>query len=287
MITEYETLKEVLLYYPTSPFIYTHTPESVHHIEMIDTAALAEEYYDFLTVLMNLNIKSHLINESIIDQRDWSCRFNLIYCRDQFFRTLDGCVMAAMKSPLRQKEIPYSKATLLEHQIPVIAQLKSPSTLEGADVIHLAPGHVAIGIGNRTNIAGFKQAEMILTKQGITVHPLIVPHGIQHLLGVLHIVDYNLVLLRVALVDPTYQQLLSSFGFKIIPIPEHSEVTTKQAMNIVTVSPRVIIMPTDCPTIKNIYQDNGLEIAAEIKIAQLIKGAGGLACATGVISRKE
>lgn len=58
-------------------------------------------------------------------------------------------------------------------------------------------------------------------------------------------------------------------------------------MNIVTVSPRTIIMNADCPETKGLYLKAGLTIAAEIRMTQLINGAGGLACATGIISRER
>jgi arginine deiminase len=56
-------------------------------------------------------------------------------------------------------------------------------------------------------------------------------------------------------------------------------------MNVVTVAPRRVIMAAGCPGLKRLYEKAGLRVAAEVKISQLINGAGGIACATGILSR--
>ena len=57
-------------------------------------------------------------------------------------------------------------------------------------------------------------------------------------------------------------------------------------MNTVTLGPRTIVMPTNCPDLKRLYETNGMTVAAEIDINQLLNGAGGLACATGILARE-
>jgi arginine deiminase len=69
-------------------------------------------------------------------------------------------------------------------------------------------------------------------------------------------------------------------------VPEIEETTAMQGMNVVTVAPRTIVMPKGCPTLKRIYAAAGLTVAAEVGIEQLKRGAGGLACATGILSRR-
>jgi len=57
-------------------------------------------------------------------------------------------------------------------------------------------------------------------------------------------------------------------------------------MNVVTVKPRVIVMPVNCPDLKRLYAARGITVAAEVEIGQLLNGAGGLACATGILGRE-
>ncbi len=57
-------------------------------------------------------------------------------------------------------------------------------------------------------------------------------------------------------------------------------------MNFVTISPRRIIMAASTDDVKRVLLSSGIEVAAEIEISELLKGAGGLGCATGIINRK-
>jgi N-dimethylarginine dimethylaminohydrolase len=80
--------------------------------------------------------------------------------------------------------------------------------------------------------------------------------------------------------------LLKENKIKVIHIPENSEVRNRQAMNIVTIASRKVIMPAGCPQTKKIYERHGIKIAAEVKIPQLANGGGGLACSTAVLKRE-
>jgi N-dimethylarginine dimethylaminohydrolase len=99
------------------------------------------------------------------------------------------------------------------------------------------------------------------------------------------IVDRNLALVRYEIIDPELIRFLKANGFAIVAIPENHEVMARQAMNIITIAPRTIVMTAGCPDTKRLYLNAGLKVAAEIEISQLINGAGGLACATGIIAR--
>ena len=58
-------------------------------------------------------------------------------------------------------------------------------------------------------------------------------------------------------------------------------------MNIVTVAPRRVLMPDDCPKTKEFYEKNGIQVAGLLNIPELRHGGGGLACATGILERKR
>ena len=79
--------------------------------------------------------------------------------------------------------------------------------------------------------------------------------------------------------------ILKAKRYAIVAVPETEEVSRRQGMNIVTIAPRTVIMPSGCPGLKALYLKAGLTIAAEVEISQLVNGAGGLACATGILAR--
>ena len=124
-----------------------------------------------------------------------------------------------------------------------------------------------------------------LRKQGVKCARVPAPVGVLHLLGALQFVDSGLALVRTELVDAKIIGLLKKNKIIIVPIPESREIKAKYAMNFVTVAPKIIIMPAECPRTKRIYEDAGIKILAEVPSTQLGNGAGGLACATGVLLR--
>jgi hypothetical protein len=71
----------------------------------------------------------------------------------------------------------------------------------------------------------------------------------------------------------------------VINVPEIEEVRAHQGMNIVALSPRRIIMPSNCPQLRSLYLRHRIRIEAEIPFSQAINAAGGIACATGILSR--
>jgi N-dimethylarginine dimethylaminohydrolase len=56
-------------------------------------------------------------------------------------------------------------------------------------------------------------------------------------------------------------------------------------MNVITLEPRRIIMPTNCPSLRAVYQQAGLRVLAEAPISQLLNAAGGIACTVGLLAR--
>jgi arginine deiminase len=56
-------------------------------------------------------------------------------------------------------------------------------------------------------------------------------------------------------------------------------------MNIVVVAPRKIVMIKN-PFTKTLYNNLGLEVMGEISADELLKGAGGIGCATGILERE-
>jgi N-dimethylarginine dimethylaminohydrolase len=112
------------------------------------------------------------------------------------------------------------------------------------------------------------------------------PPQIQHLLGVLQIVDHNLAVVRGQLLAPEVKIYLQQLAFQLIELEETKSVRQNQAMNFVTVSPRRIVMVAGNPETKLLYENHGIDVAAEVDVSELLKGAGGIGCATGILSRK-
>ncbi len=209
-----------------------------------------------------------------------------MFVRDLFFNTREGAVVSRMASQVRAGEEKHAALALASLAVPINRTISGVGTFEGADALWLDERTVVCAVGGRTNTEGLRQLREALSPQGVEVLPVALPQGFQHLLGLLQIVDKRLAFLRHERAPRELSRLLLTRGFSIRPVPESEETIIRQGMNLVVVAPRTILMPYDCPDLKSYYQRSGLIVAAELDIRQIRRGAGGLACAVGIVSRR-
>jgi N-dimethylarginine dimethylaminohydrolase len=57
------------------------------------------------------------------------------------------------------------------------------------------------------------------------------------------------------------------------------------ALNFVTLRPRRVLMPANCPKTSSVYKANGTN-CIEVDISEFIKAAGGIGCLTGILKRR-
>jgi N-dimethylarginine dimethylaminohydrolase len=285
--TEFGTLKEVLLYKPAAEMRLLFSPAQVLYLDTVDFSLLNKEYDALVAAYNGLGIKTHFINPDLLPPEDELSRYNLMYTRDLIFMTPFGAIIGNMAFTVRKKEVIYARQTLESMGIPIFGEIGGNGTFEGADALWIHDKLVIVGTGKRTNKDGFDQFRGMLNSHGIEcvsipLHESPVP---QHLLGEVQIVDKDFAVVRTKLAKEELTNLLTGHGINVLELPENNEVTSKQAMNFVTINPGRIIMTAGCPETRRIYEAAGIEIAAEVEIAELIKGGGGIACATAILLR--
>jgi N-dimethylarginine dimethylaminohydrolase len=283
--TEYEKLNVVMLHRPGPEIGNNPDPPSVQHLAPIDPAALTLEFGDIILTYEARGIAVYLIDPAPISA-DRQYVYNMMYCRDLLFMTPEGAILSNMANRTRSTEVLYAARTLKRHGVPVIHAVSGDGRFEGADALWVGKRLVMVGVGGRTNQEAFRQIQGVLRK--INVDCVAVPYSptrTQHLLGAVQIVDEAMSLVRYELVSADVLNFLEGQHFMIVRVPENREVRTRQAMNIVTIAPRTIIMTNNCPQTRDLFERAGLTVAAELELTQLMNGAGGLACATGIISR--
>lgn len=285
--SEYAALTSVILYIPGAELGNYPQPERIQHLAAINHHGLQKEYAAVIASFAGLGIDVNLIDATAFtDDRDY--RYNMMYCRDLFLMTPEGAVLANMANAVRIAEPLYAARTLELLGIPLLHAVSGAGRFEGADALWVKDDLVLVGVGNRTNLEGYQQVKAVLARQGVTCAAIASYQSTtQHLLGSVQIVDKDLALVRHEIIDREIISFLETSHFTVVAIPENREVKTRQAMNIVTVAPRTVIMTAGCPATKALYQKAGLTIAAELDIGQLINGAGGLACATGIVTRNR
>jgi len=284
--SEWEPVKDVVLHSPDPDTPPTKDVNTIQHLKPINYYLLAKQMEHLAECYRRLGIKVHPVKLVILsDMSSAEYYYNLMYVRDLFFMTPEGAIIARMASMVRAGEEKHAARTLAELGIPITRTVSGIGTFEGADALWARSDLVLIGIGNRTNEAGFWQVEHCLENQGVKCVKIHLPSQIQHLLGVLQIVDRDLAVVRGRLLSSEVKSYLRQLGFKLIELDETTPVRQWQAMNFVTIAPRRIVMVAGNSEVKRIYEKNGIEVVTEVEVSELLKGAGGLGCATGILNR--
>lgn len=280
--SEFSQLKEVLLCKPDSSFKKVEHPERVQFLEVVNWRLLAKELKALEEVLGRYKIKIHQINPQAFK----SPPPNLIFVRDLFFATPWGAILGRTASRVRAGEEKWAQEALARAGVPLLRAITGDGTFEGADALWLTQDTVLVGIGNRTNEEGLRQLKSVLSEYSVKVLAVELPQKVQHLLGMLQLVGKNTALLRTEISSRRLQKILNRFEYQTISVPESKEVTRFQAMNVVTLREREVIMPKNCPLLASLLIRNGIKIVAQLEVTQLARAAGGFACATGIVSRR-
>lgn len=286
--SEWQMLKEVILYIPNANTPPVENVNSIQHLEPINFVRLKSQLDNLASCYEQFGIKVHFAHQVSLSNRTTAeyC-YNLMYFRDLFFMTPEGAIISRMASQIRAGEEKHAAGTLAELGVPIIRTISGDGTFEGADALWVSRNLVLIGVGTRTNDSGFRQVQHCLEAQEVTCIKVNMPPQIQHLLGILQFVDRNLAVVRGKLLEPDIKAHLQHLGFQLIELEETQSVRQHQAMNFVTISPRRIIMVAGNPETKRLYESHGIEVAMEVDVSELLKGAGGIGCATGILSRQH
>ena len=284
--SEYKRLKAVLLYCPGKEVNDIDDPNAVQHIARIDVDQIAREYQKLAEVYRSFGIAVHFIEPDSLQSGKRLDKYNMMFARDLVFNTKEGAVIARMGSTVRAGEEKFAAHALARLALPINKTIGGTGLFEGADALWLDPKTVIFGLGPRSNREGLLQVREVLRQQGVEALEVDLPAGTQHLLGILQIVDEKLAMVRTQIASKRLIDILKGKGVSIIDVAESEEVTVRQGMNTVTVKPRTIVMPTNCPGLKRLYEANGITVAAGVDITQLLNGAGGIACATAILARE-
>ncbi len=283
--SEYGFLRAIMLARPHPYITGAPHPEKILHLQKIDDAIIQNEYDRLIKVYKKLGIKIFFIHTRPQKENDNLHLFNIMFTRDLFFMTPRGCILSRMFSEVRRDEVKYVERKLRAIHVHIRKAVDGDGTFEGADALWVHDKLVVVGVGKRTNQKGFQQVKETLKQDNIKCVGVPAPQKALHLLGAIQCVASDLALVRIALVDKMIVNLLRKNNMRVVSIPENQEITMRQAMNIVTVAPRKIIIPEGCPLTRMIYEKAGLTVIAEVPISQLARGGGGLACATGIVAR--
>ncbi|MER5750867.1 arginine deiminase family protein [Streptomyces sp. NPDC002088] len=282
---DFDRLTDVALHCPPASLLTAGDPDALQHLEQLDPSALRRDMDILAESYRALGITVHELPASQPPGGNPYSGANAMFVRDLLWMTGAGAVIPRMASSVRAGEERQTLRLCAQLGIPVARTIGADGLFEGADAQWLRSDLVAVGLGTRTNDAGARQVAQEAQQQGAQVLRLSVPNGVQHLLGVLQVLDADLLAARTSIMDPADVRRLRDLGFTVVDIPESDEVRTHLAFNFVTVAPRSILMPTGSRDTAALLARHGVECVARVPIPELAKGAGGIACATGILAR--
>jgi N-dimethylarginine dimethylaminohydrolase len=187
--------------------------------------------------------------------------------------------MANPKYRIRKGEQFNALTTIRRHgYVGQVLELPINITMEGADFFWINEKEVLISVGNRTSDLFAETFQCLYPDIKVRTVAAAAEGIPQHILGGAHIVDKDTVIQRKAIIK-------HDLGFKnVIELEETDEVVNGYAMNIVTIGPMEIIMPSGNPKTKAIYEANGIKVH-ESPGVEYGKMGGCFACATLPIKR--
>jgi N-dimethylarginine dimethylaminohydrolase len=209
---------------------------------------------------------------------------NLLYVADLVFMTPEGAVVGRTASTVRAGEERLAARALARLGIPILHTVRGTGVFEGADAAWLDGSTVLLATGLRTNEEGARQVEAVLREQGVDVRSTTLPDGTMHLMGQLRYADRDLALAWSQRLDPSTPPILAEHGYSILSIPSEDEAIGGYALNLVTLAPRSVLMAAHNPLTQACLEDAGITCTT-VDVSEIVRGAGGIACMTGVLER--
>jgi len=276
--SEWQPLREVVLHWPGEELNYSGPPNRQLMLARPELDLIRHQTEGLVAIYEREGVTVHLTKLSELPPP------NFLFQRDLFWATPQGVVLARPAGRQRAGEERYMAQVLARLAVPALFHPHGHATFEGADALWLDAATVLIGSGVRTNAEAVAQLRSLLAGMGVEVLEVALANGLQHLLGVVNLVDRDLAVVNGGMTTAPLAELLASRGIRQIVLSPGAELTAGMGMNFVTLAPRRLLMPAGCPGIKARFREEGLEVL-EAEIGEYRKAAGGIGCLTGILRR--
>jgi N-dimethylarginine dimethylaminohydrolase len=208
---------------------------------------------------------------------------NLVFMRDLFFMTPEGAIVGRPAAEQRAGEPRLVAARLAELGVPILATVHGCGCFEGADALWLDEETVLLGLG-RTNTVGASEVVHVLAMMGVATIPVMVPVGIQHLLGAVAFVEPRRAVLHARAIGTELEAVLRDRGVELMVLAEDDELASSRAMNFVALGGGRLVMPAGSPRAEARYRRAGWS-PDTLDVGEYLKCAGGLGCIAGILRR--
>jgi N-dimethylarginine dimethylaminohydrolase len=278
LASEWGRLEAVLLHAPGPEVEGLSDADAALMLQPLDPQAMRREHQALREAYRQEGVAVHLLEPGS------AVPPNTLFCRDLFFMTPEGAVLARPAGRMRAGEERFVQARLAALGVPILLSVHGRGTFEGADAIWLDPRTVLLATGLRTNEAGAAQVETLLRGMGVEVIRVDLPYGSLHLLGTVNLAGPDLAVAWAGRAPHRAVETLRSRGFRVLFLPDEAEAAQGMALNFVPLEPNRVLMPAGCPRTRALYEAAGMA-CREIAVGALRQAAGGMGCLSGPLKR--
>jgi arginine deiminase len=243
---------------------------------------------------------------------------NLLFTRDSSVWLRDKVAVTSLAMPARMRETQLTNLVYEHHpRFEGVDRLHGPHLghLEGGDVLLLAPGVIAVGVGERTTPAGFERFAREVLRAGLAETVLAVPiaqeRATMHLDTIVTMVDVDTVVIYPNVADHLRAFSVTADGEDLVVSPEQSffaaaaeamgidtlhqidtgldPVTAEREQwddgnNTLAIAPRLAVAYERNEQTNARLEEHGIEVVA-IRGSELGSGRGGPRCMSCPITR--
>jgi N-dimethylarginine dimethylaminohydrolase len=250
-------------------------------LEQVDPPRAREQHDAIADAYRRAGVRVHLVDPV---GEEGGVPPNLMFVADLFFMTPEGAVLGRPAAEARAGEERHVARRLADLGIPVLLSVRGSGTFEGADAMHIAPGHVLLARGLRTNAEGARQVQVLLGELDLRVTIVDLVPGTMHLMGVLRIPVQGRAFVWSGRFPEEALRALQASGHEVFGMPDEQELAGGMALNFVTLRPGHVLMPEGNPRSRAFLEDHGVRCDT-VEVDELAKAAGGIGCLTGVMER--
>ncbi len=275
-------LRRVVVKRPDKQFVVSDF-EKWHYTSSPNLGQAQKDHDTFTNIL-----KQHG-TEVIYHDEELSHLADAIFVYDPVFVTPFGSIVLQVGKELRRGEEEPLAKKLEQIGVPILGRLTGNARAEGGDMFWLDETTLAVGLGFRTNAEGVAQIKKMLSPNGIQVIVTELPYGdgpaaCLHLMSLISLVDKDLAVVYPKYIGTPFWQELEHRNFKFIAVSNQEFLT--QATNVLTLSPKVVIMPEKNPETKAKLEQAGCTVHTYPCDELTFKAEGGPTCLTRPVLRE-
>jgi len=193
-----------------------------------------------------------------------------------------------MGKMLRSGEDEAMALTLQRLGVPILYRLSGEATAEGGDLLWLDERTLCVGLGFRTNAAGFAQLGEALAGSGVELVPVQLPYfegpeACLHLMSLISLVDADLAVVYRPLLPVPFYHLLVAHGVELIDVSDEEFAT--MGTNVLALGPRHCLMLDHNHETRAALEEAGCRVATYRGDEMSLKAEGGATCLTRPILR--